>query len=362
MNKYNILEEIKYYVYRKKRESWLKGDIKSKLPNASSLDSVIKEQIVQYWKSKIPNANKFVDFRWFDIYNTIEKDKSILKYYIPDNFYYCYIDTFLSHPRDAKLIDDKNLYDLFFYDIRRPRTIVRVLGGVILDGLYNIISKEQAYQLCLKEREVILKKTTWSEGGKGISFWNRNMTKDELTQYLCSGDVVVQEVIKQHKGVAQIHPSSINTIRILTLYYKGEIFVLSSVFRMGVNSARVDNASSGGIVSGIMCNGQLKDYAYDTRGNRYSTHPQGMRFADVVIPNYDECVCMVKKLAPRFLSVSRLISWDLAIAEDGHPLLIEANLSFGEIDFHQMNNGPIFGDMTDEILEYVINNNKFIKK
>ena len=86
-----------------------------------------------------------------------------------------------------------------------------------------------------------------------------------------------------------------------------------------------------------------------------------MNFADVVIPNFHECVDLVKQLAPRFVSVSRLISWDIAISEDSHPILIEANLSFGEIDFHQMNNGPIFGEMTDEILDYVINNNKFIK-
>lgn len=147
----------------------------------------------------------------------------------------------------------------------------------------------------------------------------------------------------------------------MTLLFNNKVQILSSVFRMGVNSSRVDNASSGGIVCGIEENGQLKNIAYDTKGNRYDCHPQGMNFADVVIPNFHECVDLVKQLAPRFVSVSRLISWDIAIAEDSHPILIEANLSFGEIDFHQMNNGPIFGEMTDEILDYVINNNKFIK-
>ena len=31
----------------------------------------------------------------------------------------------------------------------------------------------------------------------------------------------------------------------------------------------------------------------------------------------------------------------------------DANLHFGEIDFHQLNNGPLFGDDTKEILKEV---------
>lgn len=37
------------------------------------------------------------------------------------------------------------------------------------------------------------------------------------------------------------------------------------------------------------------------------------------------------------------------------PVLIEANLCSGELDFHQLNNGPIFGDETKEILMEVFN-------
>ena len=53
---------------------------------------------------------------------------------------------------------------------------------------------------------------------------------------------------------------------------------------------------------------------------------------------------------------SRLISWDLAIDENAQPLLIEGNLTFGELDFHQMCNGPIFGDLTEEVLKDVFAN------
>ena len=51
-----------------------------------------------------------------------------------------------------------------------------------------------------------------------------------------------------------------------------------------------------------------------------------------------------------------MISWDLAIEENGDPLLIEFNVCYGELDFHQLCNGPIFKDLTREVLDDVFEN------
>ena len=45
----------------------------------------------------------------------------------------------------------------------------------------------------------------------------------------------------------------------------------------------------------------------------------------------------------------KLISWDWAVDNEGTPILIEANFCLGELDFHQMNNGPVFGNDTKMI-------------
>lgn len=37
-----------------------------------------------------------------------------------------------------------------------------------------------------------------------------------------------------------------------------------------------------------------------------------------------------------------MVSWDIAIDKDGDPVLIEANMRKGGINFHQFNNGPMF--------------------
>ncbi len=142
----------------------------------------------------------------------------------------------------------------------------------------------------------------------------------------------------------------------MTLVFDGQVHVLSSVLRMGVKGSKVDNASQGGIVCGIKPNGQLKNVAYNTSGKKFFQHQQGVAFESVTIPSFDECRDLVTSLAKRFSSVSRLISWDLAIDELGHPMLIEFNLTIGELDFHQFCNGPIFGNMTEDVLKDVFSN------
>ena len=62
------------------------------------------------------------------------------------------------------------------------------------------------------------------------------------------------------------------------------------------------------------------------------------------------------------VSFSRLISWDFAIDENGEPMLIEMNISYGELDFHQLCNGPIFGDKTEDVLNEVFDNSFTLRK
>ena len=122
---------------------------------------------------------------------------------------------------------------------------------------------------------------------------------------------------------------------------------------MGIGAARVDNASSGGITCGVDHDGSLKACAYSPRGVRFDKHPTtGICFDNIRIPNYQKVLDSVKKMhvqIPHF----RIVSWDIAIDQVGDPVLVEVNLRAGELDFHQLNNGPLFGDDTNKILDEV---------
>lgn len=272
-----------------------------------------------------------------------------------------YVDSFFANRKACIALDDKNLYDLLFHDVSQPRTIARRIGGVYLTSDYTKICFDEFVRLCTVEKKVVLKKSIDSNGGKGILFFDvKTDPVEKLKDWIWNNDnIVVQEAIKQHSELDRLHPQSINTIRIITFVF-GEVHVLSSVLRMGVGGAKVDNASSGGIVCGIEPSGQLKPEAFDVKANRYDSHPSGARFEDITVPNFKSCLELCKELALRLVQFSKLISWDIAINEKGAPILVEANMSWGELDFHQMCNGPLFGELTHEVLDYLYDNNKFL--
>lgn len=334
--------------------------IEEKLNHTKPISFSDSEDIDSFWSSYLTpvQRDKLIDYRFYDIYNKVLREGERLYEYMPDPFYCAFIDDYYENPQHSKPTDDKNLYDLYFHDINRPKTIFRKMHGIFLDENYDEITLETAIAKAREYGEVILKVCRFSGGGDGIRFWN-SVTEDEsvIREFLQSPkDIVCQDLIRQHSELNRLNATSVNSVRIMTLMLHGKIHVLSSVLRMGMNGARVDNASSGGIVCGIRPNGQLKEVAYDTAANVYLKHPRGTAFESVAIPNFGECISLVLSLAKRFCSISRMISWDLAIGEDGHPILIEFNITWGELDFHQLCNGPIFGELTREVLDDVFEN------
>jgi hypothetical protein len=53
----------------------------------------------------------------------------------------------------------------------------------------------------------------------------------------------------------------------------------------------------------------------------------------------------------------KLVSWDIAIDDTNEAVLIEANMRKGGIDIIQFNSGPIFGDLTERVLDEVFEKN-----
>lgn len=339
-------------------------DLNKSYPNLKAfISSEQKEEIEIFWnkyiKGKYPH--KYFDMRWFDVYNSVNPNSSELKYYIPDGFYYCLIDTFFSHHETCYVMDDKNLYDLYFPDAKRPLTIIRKEKELLFDANYSIISMDKAIQLCRQHDKVILKPSIESCGGKGICYWsNKESDINDLRNILGKfNSVIVQEVVTPHELLKQINNDCLSTLRIVTLIFEGSVHVVSSVLIMAGKGAKTNHLHSGGLVCGILSDGHMKDYAYDGAGNCYQEHPNGIVFSKTVIPGFQKCVDLVKTLAPRLSRVTRLIGWDLTIDSYGEPILIEANMTWGGLC--QIANGPIFGSLTPSILDYVAENSPYFK-
>ncbi|MCQ2294038.1 MAG: hypothetical protein MJZ67_00135 [Bacteroidales bacterium] len=332
-----------------------KRDLNSAIARGTPILEDQRNVILDFWK---PYTRTFIekksfDIRWFDVYNKTNLFGNDLKLYIPDGYYYSVIDTFFNDPLRCKYMDDKNLYDLYFHDVNQAKMICRKEKGLFLDGEYRVITMQDAVNLCSKCGQVIIKPSVESWAGAGIKKWNaENDNISVLVDALSTpGSFVIQEIIKQHSCLSQFNATCVNTMRLVTLFFEGEVHVVTAVAIMGGKGAFTNHLHRGGLICGIHSDGSLFHTAFDGNLNMYKQHPNGPIFSDCKILNFNKCVDLVKSLSPRLFGMSKLTAWDITIDETGEPLLIEANFEYGGIV--QKAGGPIFGEMTESILKTV---------
>ena len=336
---------FEYWENRSNRLSKLLGD--------KDLSKSQKAELNAFWKQFIK-----IDYDEHKFYLNACKNFDVR--YIPSSIHYTIIDKYFNDWEKAKFIDNKAEYSRLFPEVQQPKSILTRCNGFWYEN-GTIMSDSRVVDIVLQHLPCFIKKATESEGGKGVYYIGKDATFIELVNLLdeLKGDIVVQTAISQSSELSVLNSTSVNTIRMMTLLnLDGSVKLCSSCLRMGVDGAKVDNASSGGVVAGIDEGGRLKKYAYKPTGESYIKHPtSGVLFEDFQIPNFDKCKEFVMNLAPHY-PYFRLISWDIALNQDNEPILVEANLSSGELDFHQLNNGPIFGDDTEKILSEVISKRK----
>ncbi len=317
---------------------------------SDTLDPQFEKAIFQYWEHYTSDITTLFH-RLYSSRNGICDVR-----YVPEDLYDIKIGPFLNNRHYSEGVADKNYCCLLYPEVRQPVTVVRKINGFWSTAEYELIPADQALELCLSRDRLIIKPTIGTGGSRGICFWEKADTADELKRLLVEEgsyrNLIVQEIINQHEQLSRIHASSINTVRTISLLLKDEVHILSSILRMGVDGSRVDNHAAGGCVCGIQENGQLKESGYWADFSKHDRHPQGFIFAEGVIPAYDKILSVVRRLQSK-MSHFRLISWDITVEEDGEPVLIEANLFDGALDIHQICNGPVFGDLTEEVLHEV---------
>lgn len=331
------------------------SDLLGALPHACAISKEQRHEIQRFWK---PYIKSFVErwafnIRWFDVYNRTNVFEEKLEWYIPDSYYYAVIDTAFNDPIRCRYMDDKDLYDLYFHDVNQARTICRKEDNTFLDANYSIISNSRAMAICSNFEGVILKPSVDSCSGSGIKKWvaGKDSEKTLMEMLNSQGPFIIQELIHQHESLTIFNATCVNTTRLVTLAMGDQIDVVTAVVIMGGPGAFTNHLHGGGLICGILPNGNLRSIAFDSKLNQYKQHPNGAIFANCKIPNYHKCVDLVKDLAPRLFGMSRLTAWDITLDEHAEPILIEANLQWGGVV--QKAAGPVFGDRTKEVLEYV---------
>lgn len=273
---------------------------------------------------------------------------------LPMDLYINKIDEYFNDRNASHVLDNKCMYSRLFPGIPIIESIASKMGKFWYNGKSEMVSKEEWLSLLDNEPAIFIKAATDSCGGKGVSFIKKGEA-DKLNMFLNDnpGDIVVQKPFVQHSTFAKLNEASVNTLRMLSLLTDEGVKIYSSVIRMGVGDAKIDNASQGGVFCGIDDDGKLKDTAYSSDGENFKIHPTtGIKFDGYEIGGFDKAKELIIKAHP-MVPYFRMISWDIAVGEDGEAYMLEANFAKGGVNSHQLSNGPLFGDDTKKILDEV---------
>jgi hypothetical protein len=138
---------------------------------------------------------------------------------------------------------------------------------------------------------------------------------------------ILEEAICNCDEIRRIAPSSLNTVRIVTVIDKNkELHIIAAMLRVGDGVSVIDNYCSGGMVCAIdFPSGRLKGMARNQKCETYEAHPySNIKFDGYEVPYFRECIDLIKEIA--FVEPeAKYVGWDLAITPNGIDLL-EGNI------------------------------------
>lgn len=237
-------------------------------------------------------------------------------------------DTYLTRVRNKKIMDlmnDPAFSDEFDDKLRFNKTFAAYLGRKTLNG--ETATEEELAEF-LRDQEAIFAKINHGDCGRGVE---KLYVKDfdspaAMLAYIREhGLVVLEHVLPQHEDMARLHPSSVNTMRILTDLVDGQVHIAYITVKMGRGSGVCDNSGQGGILCRVdLQSGKIISPATDDYFNVYEKHPDtGIVLQGYQLPMVDRAVAMAKEAALVFPQVGH-VGWDMAITPTG-PAIIEGN-------------------------------------
>lgn len=357
----NFLRSISIYNYRKSIKLFIKK-YHPEIAVQKDLKEVNFQNSLQEFG--ITKAEKY----WPILYSSINGIKS--DNYIPESVYYFSIEPIMNKLNMRLAYSDKNVYDKFLTlrsSYRLPTTVIRNINGIYYDLNYKPLDLPLD-QIKIESGKYILKPSLDSGGGKDIGIIDY---QNEVFNFLENGkepvmlrnleqifspykqDFILQKFIDQNEYFHDLNSTSVNTMRVMT--YRSvkddKIYVIQRIMKIGQRNYLTDNEWTGSHTIGVDEYGNLNQFAVNKFGVKASSF-NGKQISD--IPKNDfvtKIDAAAKEIATHFF-YSRLLGIDLAVDKEGEIVFIEANHAYNGINFFQYNNGPLFRDFYDEIIEY----------
>ncbi len=350
---------------RSARRRWLRKNVRYfsalygiELDKLSQQDVAFVRRIDTYWQTHFGRA---VHPLWHLACAKVSGKQDVR--FVPGVEWRNEILPFLNNLDMRAAYGDKNLKDLLVTNVCTPKTMVRKIHGEYYNGDFEPISRRSAEQALLSSPAELIIKPSLADNGTGIAclsisgntIWadDREYTFAQIDK-MYGENYLVQERIAQHSVLAEPHPDSVNTLRLITLRWNGEIRHLCTMARFGCDGRPNDNVSTGGVFCGVDADGVLDAEVLDPSGSGHTAHPTtGHSFLQrIVLPNFDQVRSLAIDLHRR-LHYFNIVSWDMAIGADSQPIFLEVNVRGAVTVYQFAAKRPLFGDLTEEVLQAV---------
>ncbi len=345
--------KIDEMAHRISREMWQRNETKHHYETLKKTGIPIKK-LSKAQKESIKNLWGVTDYTTHELIYSITGDFDVN--YCPQSLFYTKLEFILNNQKLVEAWSDKNYFNKFFGEVKFPVSVVRNISGVFYDKDYNLITKSDAIEILKKYDKFCIKPSIDSGTGKGVRLVHMGENIGEIMDKYKS-DYVIQEVLEQWQGTKQLNPSSVNIVRICTLFLNGRVSILSSSLRCGAQGKFADNNPTadgkGKFVVGVDSDGCLAEKGYYPCCESIKVAPSGITLKGIVLPNFEkakELVISIHKKMP----FARFVGFDVAFDSDGEPVIMEYNLKAPGMFKYQLTNGPIFAERTQEVIDTVL--------
>lgn len=277
-----------------------------------------------------------------------------LSYYVPNALYKTRLlpklnplNHTLSGESTETCFSDKNYAELLMDGFLFPKVVFRCIRGQFFTANLQPITGNQALELTAGYSELVFKQSQETGHGTGVSLLMSEQFEPALSSY--AQDYVVQERIQQHESLAYFNESSVNILRITSLNWRGHVYVLGGLLRIGAPGAFCDHESHGDIHHlniAINEDGTLASTSFDLDtgliyNDIYGKEIQGS------IPRYEEIKDQIIREHAKYPYYG-LIGWDITLDRDENIICMEFNTKWPGIKATQYALGPIFAQVSKD--------------
>jgi hypothetical protein len=286
---------------------------------------------------------------------------------VPWHVYYMIVEPILNDQIYSAVFEDKSHLDWIHGEEYVPLIYIRNIHGTYFSSNKQSVARDHVFPSGKFNdgSQLIVKKSLGEHGGRGVVVfeWDGLQYVNEQGDVLSldylelhfKENFIVQEYVTQHPYYAAFNSSSVNCLRIVTYrsVLTNQIYVLSTILKIGASGGHVDNIKQGGTAVAVDKDGRARKSGITGKGimvtevgnSRISLSELG------VMEGYQQICEAAVELAGKHY-YSRLLGFDLAYDASGEVKLIEVNnFDLGAAPMQDIDGG-LFGEFTNEVIDY----------